>query len=328
MGIKNLMKIIQKYSPNSVQYTQIYNYKNQTLAIDANLMIYKIIFAIRKSGKDIRNNKDKSVTHIHSMLMKLLGFTKYTINAIFVFDGIAPKIKADTLKNRKIFQNYMRNKYYKAVTQDEKKKYYYMKSDVTLEEIEEIMELIEIFGFPIINSLEEADSQLAYLSKNNLVDAVVTDDMDILIFGGKKVLKNFTVTKLKKIQEIDLNTILKDFKVTPNQLIDLGILLGCDYCPTVVGVGTEGSYKLIKEYKSLDNMIKKKVIKLSLDYKKAQNYFKDPPIHKTSKKDIVKKKVDAIKLKVFLKKMGFSAKYIREIKIPITKAIPPSYSQK
>ena len=42
----------------------------------------------------------------------------------------------------------------------------------------------------------EADSQLAYLSKNNLVDAVMTEDSDLFIFGAKNlIVKELVCTK-------------------------------------------------------------------------------------------------------------------------------------
>ena len=43
MGVKNLMKIINKYSPQSVKLTNISDYKDKILGIDAHLLIYKMI---------------------------------------------------------------------------------------------------------------------------------------------------------------------------------------------------------------------------------------------------------------------------------------------
>jgi flap endonuclease-1 len=129
MGIKNLMKIIQKYAPNSIKYTKISDYKNKIIAIDGNLMLYKNIFAIRLNGYDLKND-EIVVTHLHSLLLKFQGFVRYNIIPVFVFDGMPPKIKENTMKQRTEFQNFMKMKYYKAVTQDEKKKYYFMKSDI------------------------------------------------------------------------------------------------------------------------------------------------------------------------------------------------------
>lgn len=34
----------------------------------------------------------------------------------------------------------------------------------------------------------EADAQLAFLSKEDIVDAIITEDSDLLVFGAKKVL--------------------------------------------------------------------------------------------------------------------------------------------
>ena len=44
----------------------------------------------------------------------------------------------------------------------------------------------------------EADAQLAYLSISGIVDLVITEDSDILVFGARKVRK--------KVQFIHLNS--------------------------------------------------------------------------------------------------------------------------
>lgn len=311
MGIKNLMVIIKRFSPNSISNKKINDYKNKILAIDANLMIYKMIFAIRKNGYDLKND-NTIVTHIYSLMLKLLGFVKYNITPIFVFDGMPPKIKEETLKKRDKFKEIMQQKYYKAVTQDEKKKYYFMKSNISYEEILDCKELIDIFGFTWIDSPEEADSQLAELSKKNKIDYIVTDDLDILIFGGKKILKNFTIAEKKKMQEIDLSVLLNELNFTQSQLIDLGILLGCDYCPATKGIGTIGAYNLMKTFGSIDDIVKRKM-KLPFDYESAQIYFKNPQVINSKNVTIKQVNIDIKKLKSFLKKFNFKKKYVNNV---------------
>jgi flap endonuclease-1 len=312
MGIKNLMQIIKKYAPTSLSLTEISKYRNCVIAIDANLLIYKMIFAVRKNGYDLKNEAIV-VTHLFTLLQKIKGFIKYNITPVFVFDGMPPQIKETTLKQRQIFFNTMQQKYYKAITQDEKKKYYFMKSEITLKEINECIELIKIFNYTQIESPEEADSQLADLIKKKKVDYIATDDMDILVFGGNKILKNFTVSNKKKIQEIDLNKFKKETGLTQNELVDLSILLGCDYCPSIKGVGTIGSYKLIQEYKSIENIIKKEHLKITFDYNKAKKYFKNPPITDSDKITVNKLKVNKNELKSFLEKYKFKQKYIEDL---------------
>lgn len=311
MGIKNLMKIIKKYVPEAITLKKIYNYENKVLAIDANLMLYKIIYAVRKNGYDLKNN-DIIVTHIHVLLQKLIAFNKYNIIPVFVFDGMAPLLKKDTLEQRKEFQNLMKEKYTQATTQDEKKKFYFMRSAITMEEIKDSMELIKIFGYQVITAKEEADAQLAQLYKNNLVDYIVTDDMDILVFGGGKILKNFTVSISKKTQEINLNKILLDTNLTINEFIDLSILLGCDYCPTITGLGTMKAYNLIKKYGNIENIIDKTNISINIDYNLARNYFKNPPVNNINQLD-TKHKINQTNLYSFLKRFEFSNEYINKL---------------
>ena len=310
MGIKNLIKLINRYAPDSITRRRIFDYQNKVLGIDANLMLYKMVYAIRRNGYDLKNN-DIIVTHVHSMIQKLVAFKKYNIVPIFVFDGMPPAIKEQTLKDRKAFKTYMMQKYYKAVTQDEKKKYYYMKSDITMDEIDDIKKLISIYGYTYIDSVEEADSQLAYMSKVGQLDGIVTDDLDILVFGGKIVLKNFSVAKNKWIDEINLDKLLDKLGIKLEQLIDIGILLGCDYCPTVTGVGPIKSYHMIKDHKDLQNLVNKGIINLTIDWKHAKRYFLDPKVER----DITYKKggINKNKLIDFLKEKQYDDKKIEEI---------------
>lgn len=314
MGIKNLMKIINKYAPETVTYNKIDNYKNSIVAIDGNLLLYKVIYAIRKNGYDLKN-EEIIITHLFGFIQKIKGFIYYNITPIFVFDGIAPEIKQNTLKQRLDFHNHMKQKYYKAITQDEKKKYYYMKSDITFNEIMEVMELIKLFNFTVIEAPEEADSQLAELSNNNnkKIDYIITDDLDILIFGGSKILKNFTVSDTKKIQQLDLTILKKQTGLNQKQLIDLAILLGCDYCPSIKGIGAIGAYKLIKKYDNIENIMKNENINLSYDYKKARKYFTNPPVYNSNNIKINKLKIDKNNLTIFLKKFKFTDDYIEKL---------------
>jgi len=308
MGIKNLIKVINKYSPNAIKMKNIGDYDGKKLGIDANLMIYKVVYAIRKNGYDLKNN-GIIVTHIHGILQKLVSFKKRKIKAIFVFDGIPPKLKENTMKNRKKIKIALSLKYERAKSQDEKKRFYYHKSDINSDEIFDVMELIKIFGFPIIESKVEADITLAELSKQKKIDAVVTDDMDILVFGGGPVLKNFSINEKKKFQEISLKRLLKDSKLSQKQLIDISILIGCDYCPKAKDVGPVKAYKLIKENKTIGNITKKKLAWIPSDYKKVQSFFKTRD-KQVKKFEYNEKDINNDKLIVFLNENGFKQKYI------------------
>ncbi len=314
MGIKNLFKIIKKYSPNSIKDCTIKSYTNKTLAIDACLMIYKSVFALKHNGYDLKND-DIITTHIHTLLVKILGFMKYQILPIFVFDGESPIIKEQTIAHRKEYRKLMLDKYNEAITHDEKKKYFYRKAGITNKQMDQCKDLIKLFGFPVIECKGEADPVCAYLAKAKMVDAIVTDDMDILLFGGTHILKNFTIDEKKKFQEINLAKMLTQLELSHEQLIELGILLGTDY-NTIKGLGTMTAYKKIKEYGNIHTIIENNIVNIDFDYKIISKYFAIKI--KLDKTKLNKKKPDYVKIFAYLQNMKFSKEYMSKY---ITKAM-------
>ena len=96
----------------------------------------------------------------------------------------------------------------------------------------------------------EADAQLAFLSMNDIVHAVITEDSDLLVFGCKRVL--FKMDKCGQGEEIALDRLgantqpinLAGFDM--KMFRQMCILSGCDYLPSVPGLGIRKSYTLIK----------------------------------------------------------------------------------
>jgi flap endonuclease-1 len=310
MGIKNFMKIIKLHSPSSIKIKNIVDYKNTILGIDAHLLIYKMVNAIRQNGYDIKNG-DMIVTHLHTLLLKLLAFVKYDITPIFVFDGLAPQIKQATLYKRQLIYETTQKKYNEAKTDEDKQKYY-MRNFITDDEINQCKQLISLFGYTIVDAIEEADSQLVELLKCKKIDFIVTDDMDILVFGGDNILKNFTVSKQKGIQEINLNIFKRDTKLTQSMIIDMAILMGCDYCSNAKGIGPINAYKLILKYKSIEELVKHEHI--NINYKTTRAYFLKPNV--IDCKNIatnVFNGIDKKKLKEFLELYKFKVDYINKL---------------
>jgi exonuclease-1 len=51
-----------------------------------------------------------------------------------------------------------------------------------------LIEELRIRGIKFIVAPYEADAQLAYLSRNGIVDVLITEDSDLLVFGAKRIL--------------------------------------------------------------------------------------------------------------------------------------------
>jgi len=304
MGVKKLYDVIRDKSPESITIHNINDFKNSTLLIDGVHMIYKNVMAIRKNGYDIMNG-NKNITHIHSMMNKLKKFKQLKITPIFVFDGKPPSLKFKTLKERERIQKIMQSKYLQAKTKEQKKKYYYLKSDITQSEIDESIKLIQLFGYCTLFAEEEADQLLASLSKNPKIDAIVTDDMDILVFGGKNILKDFSVDPTRKFYKIDLETFKKDSGFNQDKLIVLALLLGTDYSVNVPNVGPKKAPDLVKKYKTIDQLYKAGILttkSMKDNFVSSFNIFKKTYLVKECDLDIncFNKPIDYNNLKKYL----------------------------
>lgn len=314
MGIKNMVKLITRYSPKAIKDITIDKLKNKIVAIDANLFIYKSIFAIRGSmGKDMTTKikfVEKKTTHLYIMFIRLYGLYKWGIKPVFVFDSAYHQMKEQCIIDRANKKKEYKRKYLIAKDEKMKKKYYHLCQAVTGEEYDDIIKLIRFFGFSHIFSHEEADSQCAYMSKKGIVDYVISDDSDLLMFGCKNIIKGFTLNVKKKMKIIELQSILKETKLPIKSFIHLGILLGSDYIDTIPGIGYVKAYNLIQEYKTIDIAQKYDIIPNNYDYKPVYNYFVKS-VHKIIKKSDIKNiPPNKEGLKEFMFENGFSRSQI------------------
>ena len=305
MGIKNLKKFLDKYAPKSISITKYENYKNKTIAIDTSIILYKYIAAMRKTGKDLKSNDGHITSHLHGILNLINKLLTNNITPIFVFDGKPPEIKKETLQKRyeakKLAESQLE---LDTLTLEEKIAYFMQSVKISPEIIQDTIELLTTLGIPYVIAPEEADSQCVCLIEQNIADAVATEDMDLLTFGAKKLLRDFFSTKEDSITEINLDDALKYLKMDQNKFIDLCILLGCDYLPTVEGIGYVKSFNYITQYKSLEGMFKVVNQPENYDYNTVREYFKnatskciipnknDMKVKKTTNIDIQKLLID------------------------------------
>jgi flap endonuclease-1 len=242
MGVKKLLTFLNNYK-NLITEKNLSDYKGYTIAIDISLLIYKLVIGFRNTGTDIINAKGERITHIIGLFNKIILLLTNDIVPVFVFDGKPSELKYKTINDRKQIKLFYNEKLKVANNEEDKIKYFKKTTTVTKKELDECKELIELMGIPYIIAPEEADSQCAYLAKVGLVNAVYTDDMDVLTFGSPVIIKNLISIKNKPI-EINLNNILNEIKLNYDQFIDFCILLGCDYSNGISNI----NYNIIYTY--------------------------------------------------------------------------------
>jgi flap endonuclease-1 len=284
MGILGLTKLISKYVPKAMTKKKFDDFSGKVIAIDASLVIYQIIIALRNSGRDLTNEKGAITSHIYGLFFKNIKFLELGITPIYVFDGKSPKIKSNTLNQRrqlrKEAQTMLNNT---DLTREDKIKYFKRTYSITKSDVTEAQILLDLMGIPYIIAPSEADIVLAYLAMNGYVDGVCSDDSDILAFGAPYLFKDMSrfMNKNKEITVISLKRVLSGLKIDMSKFIDMCILLGCDYCDPIPKIGSARAYELVRRYSSLNEILEKlqnRNPNINIDIEcmlQARDYYRD-----------------------------------------------------
>lgn len=260
MGIKSLTNTIKKYSPDSIQHENLYKLSGKKVAVDASLIIYQQLLN-SPNTKILRNKEGKITNHINGLFYKIMNYISLNIELIFIFDGKPPENKSDTIEKRKKKCENAKLKLKENNFTDQKEKNKLEKSTIRLtsEMINDIKYLLKLLGISYINSDGEAEALASELCRIGYVDYVLSEDMDTLVYGCPRLIRNCIDKKLKRkdiISIFNYEKILSDFNFNKDEFIDFCILCGCDYCNSVPKIGNITAFKLIQKYKKINTIIK------------------------------------------------------------------------
>lgn len=106
----------------------------------------------------------------------------------------------------------------------------------------------------------EADAQMTYLEATGLVDGIITEDSDLLVFGARLVLFKFdtsgTVMAISRADFGQIHSSTVSFVGwSDKQFREMAVLSGCDYIPSIQGVGLITSAKLMRKHKSVEKVL-------------------------------------------------------------------------
>lgn len=105
----------------------------------------------------------------------------------------------------------------------------------------------------------EADAQLVYLERQGLINGILSEDSDMLVFGAKRLL-----SKLDPHGEcIEINradfTACREISLvgwSDESFRQLCILSGCDYLASIPGMGLKTAYRYLRKFKSVERVVR------------------------------------------------------------------------
>jgi exonuclease-1 len=131
--------------------------------------------------------------------------------------------------------------------------------DVTPEMARMLIEELKYHNIQYVVAPFEADSQLAYLERKGIINGVLSEDSDLLVFGVKCL-----ITKLDKYGEcIEVNrnrfTACREISLvgwTDADFRRMAILSGCDYLPSIGNMGLKTAYRMLRKHKNVERLVK------------------------------------------------------------------------
>ncbi|XP_010221670.1 PREDICTED: exonuclease 1-like, partial [Tinamus guttatus] len=218
------------------------------------------------------------VTFCMKLVDMLLSFG---IKPILVFDGctLPSKKEVEKARREKRQANLLKGKQLlREGKLSEARECFGRSVNVTHDMAREVIKAARAQGIDCIVAPYEADAQLAYLNKTGMVQAIITEDSDLLAFGCKKVF--LKIDKFGNGLEIDQSR-LGNCKQLGNVFTEekfryMCILSGCDYLPSIHGIGLAKACKLLKLANNPDiiKVIKKMGQYLKMNITVSEEYIK------------------------------------------------------
>ncbi len=131
--------------------------------------------------------------------------------------------------------------------------------DVTPQMARQLIEELKRLDVQYLVAPYEADAQLAYLERKGIIDGIISEDSDLLVFGARSLL-----TKLDQYGDcVEINR--KDFTAcreislvgwTDEDFRRMAILSGCDYLASINKMGLKTAYRLVRKHKTIEKILR------------------------------------------------------------------------
>ena len=279
--------------------TQLESFTNKVVAIDAYNAIYQFLAIIRgPEGLHLTDSQGRVTSHITGLLFRNINFLTMGIKPVYVFDGKPPSLKSAEIEKRKQIKKEATVKYEKAISagdMEDARKYAQQTTSMRDGMVEDSKKLLDLFGIPHIQAPSEGEATAASLTITGQAFASASQDFDSILFGAKRLVRNFTNSGRRKLPSkntyievipeiIDYKKNLESLKLTREELVDVGILIGTDFNPNgFERIGPKTAIKLIKENGKLENISKIQEQLERIDYNTIRKIFLEPEIAKVDK---------------------------------------------
>ncbi|KAL0244942.1 hypothetical protein GEMRC1_009022 [Eukaryota sp. GEM-RC1] len=270
MGIKGLLPVLKP----AFQRKHLSEYSQKCIAIDGFGLLHRAVYTC---PKELCLQQPTSL-YLEYCLKFLHTLQSHNIKPFVVFDGAPLPSKQVTTELRQI----RRTEATKTLTNSVEKegestprKIYAAAAPITSLMLARVIHLCQKLNISYLCSPFETDAQVAHLFQKGLIDGVLGEDSDFIIWRLPLVLLKYD-GKTETVDEYHSSRLY----LTPlgnysfNSFLEIAILAGCDYCTNPRGVGIKTAMKLREQFDSMGQVLQHLIGEGKIDSIYIQSFLK------------------------------------------------------
>ncbi|CAE6432379.1 unnamed protein product [Rhizoctonia solani] len=267
MGIQGLLPLLKSIHVN----TNIAAFSGKTLAVDGYVWLHRGAYACA-----VQIVKGQYTTkYVDYAMHRVRMLRHHGIAPFLVFDGGPLPAKRGTEKDReeKRAKNFAQAQMLEAQGKGNEAYEYYKKCvDITPQMAYQLIKALRAEGIPYIVAPYEADAQMAYLEREGIVDGIITEDSDLVVFGCRNLLfKLGPDGSCVNVRRDDLGAVKDLVGWGGKELRWMAMLSGCDYIDSLPGLGLKKAQKLLRKWKTVEKIIQ--AIRMEGSFKMPNGYL-------------------------------------------------------
>ncbi|KAK4779347.1 hypothetical protein SAY86_006875 [Trapa natans] len=262
MGIKDLLRFMKPY----IEPVHIKKYAGKRVGIDAYSWLHKGAYSCSME-LCLNSEGDKKLLFLNYFMHRINLLRHYKVTPVVVFDGGSLPCKAATEDDRQRRRNASRDLAMQKLNEGDTKaasELFQKAVNITPSMAYQLIQILRSENIEFVVAPYEADAQLAYLSsleeEKGGVAAVITEDSDLMAYGCKAIL--FKMDRYGSGEEMLLEKVFDSADHAPSfhgftedLFIGMCVFAGCDFLPSVPGIGVKRSYSLVSKYRNLDRAL-------------------------------------------------------------------------
>lgn len=286
MGIKNLNKLLRSKCPNIYEEIHISEYSFKKVAIDISLYLCKfkticgdrwlsafinLITCLRKNevhcvfiydsgAPPEKDNERKERAEQRAKLEEKVYKYEEAIEKFHLTNEI-DQILVDLYKKRQkdwkghqhLLMKHIIDKVDMNLVESIVEKMRGQILDISKDDFQKTKDLFDILKVPYFDAPLEAETMCSDLCKRGLVDAVLSEDTDVLAYASPVFLSKINTSDGTCVR-INYTDMLQELDIVSDEFLDLCIMCGTDYNKNIFRVGPDKAYKYIKKYSTIEEI--------------------------------------------------------------------------